>query len=75
LYSIVQFVDGWRLGPGFRFFNKHRVVDEKGKVLGYKNLGELGKPRLTITLPDRTALDNLAHTLAQLLAVGSPTGP
>src|SRR5439155_26438121 len=25
----------------FRFFNKHRVVDEKGKVLGYKNLGEL----------------------------------
>ncbi|HEY2253805.1 MAG TPA: DEAD/DEAH box helicase, partial [Planctomycetaceae bacterium] len=41
LYSVVQFVDGWRLGPGFRFFNKHRVIDEKGKVLGYKNLGEL----------------------------------
>ena len=29
LYSIVQFVDDRRLGPGFRFFNKHRVVDEK----------------------------------------------
>ena len=28
-------------GPGFRFFNQHRVVDEKGKVLGYKNLDEL----------------------------------
>ena len=41
LYSVVQFIDGWRLGPGFRFFNKHRVVDEKGKVLGYKNMGEL----------------------------------
>ena len=41
LYSVVQFVDGRRLGPGFRFFNKHRVVDEKGKVLGYKNLGDL----------------------------------
>jgi superfamily II DNA or RNA helicase len=41
LYSVVQFIDGRRLGPGFRFFNKHRVVDEKGKVLGYKNLGEL----------------------------------
>jgi SNF2 family DNA or RNA helicase len=41
LYSIVQFVDDRRLGPGFRFFNKHRLVDEKGKVLGYKNLGEL----------------------------------
>jgi hypothetical protein len=41
LYSIVQFVDDRRLGPGFRFFNRHRVVDERGKVLGYKNLGEL----------------------------------
>ena len=41
LYSVVQFVDGRRLGPGFRFFNKHRIIDEKGKVLGYKNLGDL----------------------------------
>ena len=41
LYSVVQFIDARRLGPGFRFFNKHRVVDEKGKVLGYKNLGDL----------------------------------
>jgi superfamily II DNA or RNA helicase len=41
LYSVVQFIDDRRLGPGFRFFNRHRVVDEKGKVLGYKNLTEL----------------------------------
>jgi hypothetical protein len=41
LYSVVQFIDDRRLGPGFRFFNKHRVIDEKGKVLGYKNLSEL----------------------------------
>ena len=41
LYSVVQFIDDRRLGPGFRFFNRHRVVDEKGKVLGYKNLGQL----------------------------------
>ena len=41
LYSVVQFVDDRRLGPGFRFFNQHRMVDEKGKVLGYKNLDEL----------------------------------
>lgn len=41
LYSVVQFIDDRRLGPGFRFFNKHRMVDEKGKVLGYKNLNEL----------------------------------
>ena len=65
LYSIVQFIDDRRLGPGFRFFNKHRVVDEKGKVLGYKNLGELRetlKPILLrrtresvqLELPERT---------------------
>lgn len=41
LYSIVQFVDDCRLGPGFRFFNHHRILDEKGKVLGYKNLADL----------------------------------
>jgi len=41
LYSVVQFIDDRRLGPGFRFFNKYRMVDEKGKVLGYKNLAEL----------------------------------
>ena len=65
LFSIAQFVDDRRLGPGFRFFNKHRVVDEKGKVLGYKNLGELRetlKPILLrrtrdsvrLELPERT---------------------
>ncbi|HEX4144741.1 MAG TPA: DEAD/DEAH box helicase [Pirellulales bacterium] len=65
LYSIVQFVDDRRLGPGFRFFNKHRVVDEKGKVLGYKNLDQIRetlKPVLLrrtrasvrLELPERT---------------------
>ena len=38
LYSVVQFIDDRRLAPAFRFFHRHRVVDEKGKVLGYKNL-------------------------------------
>ncbi len=39
----MMIVDDRRLGPGFRFFNKHRVVDEKGKVLGYKKMAELRK--------------------------------
>jgi superfamily II DNA or RNA helicase len=43
LYSVVQFVDDRRLPPAFRFFHRHRVVDEKGKVLGYKNLDVLRK--------------------------------
>ncbi len=43
LYSVVEFVDDRRLGPAFKFFNRHRMVDERGKVLGYRNLGELRK--------------------------------
>jgi len=41
LYSVVQFIDDRRLGPGFRFFHRHRIVDDRGKVTGYKNLDEL----------------------------------
>ncbi len=41
LFSIVEFIDDRRLGPAFRFFNRHRVVDDRGKVLGYKNLDQL----------------------------------
>src|SRR5437867_7874496 len=41
LYSVVQFIDDRRLGPAFRFYNHHRTVDAKGKVLGYKHLGDL----------------------------------
>ncbi|MCK4343040.1 MAG: DEAD/DEAH box helicase [Phycisphaerae bacterium] len=43
LFSVTEFIDDRRLGPAFRFFNRHRVVDEKGKVLGYKNLDVLRK--------------------------------
>jgi SNF2 family DNA or RNA helicase len=38
LYSVVEFVDDTRLGPAFRFINTYRMADEKGRVLGYKNL-------------------------------------
>jgi len=41
LFSVVEFIDDRRLGPSFRFFNTHRVVDERGKLLGYKNLDKL----------------------------------
>ena len=32
---------------------------------------ESGRQRLTVALPDRNALDNLAQTLARLLVAGS----
>lgn len=50
LYSVVQFVDGRRLGPGFRFFNRHRALDADGKLLGYRNLGELREALAPILL-------------------------
>jgi SNF2 family DNA or RNA helicase len=53
LFSVVEFIDERRLGPAFRFFNRHRVVDEKGKILGYKNLDEL-RERLKPVLLRRT---------------------
>jgi hypothetical protein len=53
LYSVVEFIDDRRLGPSFRFYNRYRIVDEKGKVLGYKNLDEL-RERLKPLLLRRT---------------------
>ncbi len=41
LYSVVEFVDGRRLGPAFRFLKEHRDVDEKGKLLGYRGLDQV----------------------------------
>jgi SNF2 family DNA or RNA helicase len=38
LYSIVQFVDERRFGPAFQFLHDHRVFDEQGRLIGYRNL-------------------------------------
>ena len=43
LFSVVEFIDDRRLGPAFRFSNQYRVTDEKGKLLGYKDLDTLRK--------------------------------
>ncbi len=41
LFSIVEFIDDRRLGPAFRFFNRHRIVSEKGRIEGYRDLSDL----------------------------------
>ena len=41
LFSVVEFVDGRRLGPAFRFLKEHRVEDEKGHLLGYRGLDRI----------------------------------
>ena len=50
LYSVVEFIDDRRLGPAFRFLHRHRVVDERGKVLGYQNLDELRRKLAPVLL-------------------------
>lgn len=41
LFTVVQFVDETRLGPAHRFIHRHRVADDRGKVIGYRRLDEL----------------------------------
>jgi len=53
LFSVAEFIDDRRLGPAFHFFHRHRVVDERGKVLGYKNMDDLRR-RLAPMLLRRT---------------------
>lgn len=43
LISIVQFVDRFRLGPTFRLLDQHQVRDQDGKVVGYRQLDQLGQ--------------------------------
>jgi len=38
LFSVVEFIDGRRLGPAFRFLDEHRTEDEDGKLIGYRGL-------------------------------------
>jgi hypothetical protein len=36
LFSVVELIDGRRLGPAFRFLHEHRMEDEQGHLLGYR---------------------------------------
>jgi len=38
LYSIVQFIDERRFGPAFQFLQDHRVLDDRGNLVGYHKL-------------------------------------
>jgi superfamily II DNA or RNA helicase len=41
LFSVVEFIDGRRLGPAFRFLDEHRTEDEDGKLIGYRGLDRI----------------------------------
>jgi SNF2 family DNA or RNA helicase len=71
LHSVVEFVDDRRLGPQYRFHHRHRVVDERGRVLGYKNLADL-RARLAPVLLRRTrkeVLDELPPRTTEVVRI------
>jgi superfamily II DNA or RNA helicase len=48
LYSVVQFIDQFKLPPLYRFLERYQITDdETGRVVGFKNLKEIA-----ITLSD-----------------------
>lgn len=64
LYSIMQFVDQYCLGPYYQFIDRTVVKSETGKVISYKNLNAIGeqmknvlirrrKRDVALQLPDR----------------------
>ncbi|MCC7157510.1 MAG: DEAD/DEAH box helicase family protein [Bryobacterales bacterium] len=57
-FSVVEFVDGRRLGPAFRFVSEHRMEDEKGRLLGYTGLDRI-KGQLSPILLRRTRAEVL----------------
>lgn len=65
LYSVMNFVDPFCLGPYYEFVNETSIVDETGRVVGYKNLDKIGqrlksrmlrrrKAEVALQLPQRT---------------------
>jgi SNF2 family DNA or RNA helicase len=43
LYSVTQFVDPYVLGPYWQFLANHQIIDDKGKIKGYKDLNKVGQ--------------------------------
>ncbi len=41
LYSIIQFIDPFKLGPLYKFLDEHQIHDENGKVVGYRELNQI----------------------------------
>jgi len=65
LVSIVQFVDQHRLGPTFRFLHDHQILDEFGKVVGYRNLDRIGQTLAPILI--RRRKKDVLHELPERL--------
>jgi SNF2 family DNA or RNA helicase len=43
LHSLVEYIDIFKLGPLFRFLDRHQMTNELGKVTGYRDLRHINK--------------------------------
>lgn len=41
LYSIIQYIDPYKLGPLYKFLEEHQIHDQHGKVIGYQKLHQI----------------------------------
>jgi superfamily II DNA or RNA helicase len=67
LYSLMQVIDARVLGPLWRYLVDFHITDDRGKVLGYRNLSELRR-RLTAVMlrRDRSLVsDQLPERIVQ----------
>lgn len=71
LLSIVQFVDRHRLGPTWRLLHQHQSRDDSGRVIGYRDLDQIGATLAPIMLRRRKAdvLDQLPARVDKTLFV------
>ncbi len=71
LYSLLQVVDPHVLGPLWRYLVDFHVTDDKGKVLGYRNLSELRRRLGAVMLrrDRRLVRDQLPERIEQRLDV------
>ncbi|MEZ5452835.1 MAG: DEAD/DEAH box helicase [Thiothrix sp.] len=71
LYSLMQVVDPHVLGPLWRYFADFHITDERGKVLGYRNLSALRQRLAPVMLrrDRRLVSDQLPRRIEQQLDV------
>lgn len=71
LYTVIGFIDDRRLGPAYRFFHRHRVVDERGRVEGYCNLDQLREALKPVLLRRTRAqvMDELPERTSEIVRI------
>ena len=71
LFSIVQFVDPFILGPYHEFMNNHQIKDEGGRIIGYKGLNEIGDvlSRVMLRRTKKEVLKQLPERMDKVLFV------